>query len=104
MSRKRKDRKYPRIARELNYIPDSVAMELQEQKTKQIIFLCNDIRNPFYIQMYQGMLDAAKDLNYRIVLDGNMELSNIRNVLTDGIIFLKSDCSSTVFRYIWKKL
>lgn len=82
-----KRQKILQIARELNYIPDSVTMELQEQKTKQIIFLCNDIRNPFYIQMYQGMLDAAKDLNYRIVLDGNMELSNIRNVLTDGIIF-----------------
>lgn len=82
-----KRRKILQIARELNYIPNSVTMELQERKTNQIIFLCNDIRNPFYIQMYQGMLDAIQDKRYRIVFDGNMKLEDIKDVLTDGIIF-----------------
>lgn len=82
-----KRRKILQIAKELNYIPDSSNFGMQEQKTKQIIFFCSDFRNPFYIQMYQGMLDAAKDTGYRILFDGNTKLDDIREVMTDGIIF-----------------
>ncbi len=82
-----KRRKILQIARELNYIPNSVNINMQEQKTRQIIFFCSDFRNPFYIQMYQGMLDAAKDIGYRILFDGNTKLDDIRELITDGIIF-----------------
>lgn len=81
-----KRQKILQAARELNYVPNSVTMELQEQKTKQIIFFCNDLRNPFSIQMYQGMLEAAKETGYRIVFDGNIELKDIKEVVADGII------------------
>lgn len=82
-----KRRKILRIARELNYIPHSGAELPQARKTGQIVFFCNDLRNPFYIQMYQGMLAAARDMGYRIVLDGNAELDDIRGISTDVIIF-----------------
>ncbi len=82
-----KRRKILQIAKELNYIHDSSNTGVQEQKTKQIIFFCSDFRNPFYIQMYQGMLDAAKDTGYRILFDGNTKLDDIRELMTDGIIF-----------------
>lgn len=82
-----KRRKILRIAKELNYIPDSAGIGSQDKKTKQIIFFCSDFRNPFYIQMYQGMLDAARDTGYRILFDGNMNLEDIREVMTGGIIF-----------------
>ncbi len=82
-----KRRRILQIARELNYISNQGEGALQGQKTKQIIFFCEDIRNPFYIQMYQGMLAAARDKGYRIVLDGNTELKDIREINTDGIIF-----------------
>ncbi len=75
-----------KIAKELNYIPNSVIMTLQETKTKQIVFFCNDFKNPFYIQMYQGMLEEAKEKGYRILLDGNVEFDDIKSVMTDGII------------------
>lgn len=82
-----KRRKILQIARELNYIPNVGTGALREQKTKQIVFFCNDLRNPFYIQMYQGMLDAVRDKEYRVVLDGNTILKDIRGITADGIIF-----------------
>lgn len=82
-----KRRKILQIARDLNYISTSGIGVSPEQKTKQILFFCNDIRNPFYIQMYQGMLDTVRDKRYRIVLDGNTEFKDIREINIDGIIF-----------------
>lgn len=79
-----------RIAKELDYVPNPVAMSLQQKRTRQIIFYCKDLNNSFYIGMYFGMLSEAKARNYVMMINGDMDFANIKGMITDGII-LQSD-------------
>ena len=49
------------MADKLGYYPHPVAEALQKRRTKAAPFFCKDLRNSFYIDMYQGMVEAAKE-------------------------------------------
>ena len=76
-----------KIAQELDYHPNPVAMSLMSRRTRQILFMCKDLRNAFNIELYEGMIEAAHKQNYMIVLSGDMELSRLPSLLVDGVIF-----------------
>lgn len=57
------------IAEELGYHPNPVAMSLMTQRTKQILFYCKDMRNAFNIEVYRGMLAAAGQQDYMVVVN-----------------------------------
>ncbi len=44
---------------ELNYTPNLIARSLKIKDTKQLLFLCNDIRNPFYSQLVHRATKSA---------------------------------------------
>ncbi|BDF47328.1 LacI family DNA-binding transcriptional regulator [Eisenbergiella sp.] len=74
------------VADKLGYYPHPVAEALQKRRTKQLLFFCKDLRNSFYIDMYQGMVEAAGKRDYMMVFNGSMDFENIRNTMIDGII------------------
>lgn len=74
------------IAKELHYIPNPVAMSLQQSRTRQILFYCKDLHNAFNIDLYNGMLREAKRRNYMVLLNGNLNFRKIRETMIDGII------------------
>ncbi|HJC56542.1 MAG TPA: LacI family transcriptional regulator [Candidatus Eisenbergiella intestinipullorum] len=83
---KEKKERILRIAQELNYAPNPVAISLQKRRTKQILFYCRNVDNAFNIQLYKGMLTAAADRGYLVLFNGKVSFEEIRNTLVDGII------------------
>ncbi|MGD1822225.1 MAG: LacI family DNA-binding transcriptional regulator [Pleomorphochaeta sp.] len=49
---------------ELNYTPNLIARSLKINDTKQLLFLCNDIRNPFYSQLVHRATKSASKNGY----------------------------------------
>lgn len=74
------------IARELGYVPNPVAMSLQQRRTKQIIFYCKDLHNAFNIEVYRGIREGAEARGYHALINGGVQFEDIRSVMTDGII------------------
>ncbi len=83
---KEKRQKILAVAEELGYVPNPVAMSLQQKRTRQIIFYCKDLTNAFNMDMYFGMQEAAREQDYVVLINGDMEFSNIKGMITDGII------------------
>ena len=83
---KEKKEKIIKIAEELGYTPHPVAMSLQRQRTKQVLFYCKDLKNAFNIELYMGMLNVAKARDYMVVMNGDIEFSSIKQMMIDGII------------------
>lgn len=83
---KEKKERILKIAEELDYAPNPVAISLQERRTKQILFYCKNVDNAFNIQLYKGMLDEAAKRGYMVLFNGKVEFSDIRSTLVDGII------------------
>ena len=52
-------------AKEMGYVQNPVAMALQQNKTKQLLFFCEDLTATYYNQMYHGMVRAARERGYR---------------------------------------
>ena len=60
-----KRKKIIATAERLGYVPQPVAMSLQERRTKQILYYCKDLSNGYYIDMYRGMCQADSTLPMR---------------------------------------
>ena len=52
---KEKKKKILDIANRVDYMPNPVAMALQQKKTYQLLFFCGDMTGVYYNQMYHGM-------------------------------------------------
>ncbi|WP_455619773.1 LacI family DNA-binding transcriptional regulator [Eisenbergiella sp.] len=83
---KEKKERILRVAEELNYVPNPVAISLQKRRTKQVLFYCKNLDNAFNIQLYQGMMDAAADRGYMVLFNGKIAFEEIKNTLVDGIL------------------
>ena len=89
-----KRRKIIETAEKLNYIPQPVAMSLQERRTKQLLYYCKDLSNEYYVDMYRGMCEAANERGYLVTISGMMEFDRIRDTMVDGIIMPNEDLTS----------
>lgn len=85
---KEKKKRILKIAEEFGYMPNPVAMALQQKKTYQLLFFCGDLTGVYYNQMYHGMARKAKEKGYHVLAimdENNFEL--VKKTLTDGILF-----------------
>ena len=67
----------------LNYSPNQIARSLKIKDSKQFVFLCNEIRNPFYAQLVYRATNADYEKGYFILFS---------NVIDDDE-YLKRICS-----------
>lgn len=74
------------IAEELKYVKNPTVMDLQKNKTRQLLFYCKNLDNAFDIELYKGMLETALPKGYMVLFNGITEFENIRNLMVDGII------------------
>jgi LacI family transcriptional regulator len=84
------------VAKELNYIPNTVARSLSTRKTETIGIVLPDIENPFFSEMARAIEDTAGKLNYNIMFcntDNNQDKEEkyvklLISKLVDGVIFV----------------
>ena len=109
---KEKREKVLKAAKEMGYVQNPVAMALQQNKTKQLLFFCEDLTSTYYNQMYHGMVRAAKERGYHVltVMDENdfeiMELLKDRKAI---VLLNKSDLtpvtdSESIRKHLDKKM
>lgn len=76
-----------KAAKDNNYFPHPVAMSLQQQKTKQILFFCKDLYNAFNIELYYGMLREAGKHDYMVLINADISFEKIKQTMVDGVVF-----------------
>jgi len=99
------------IAKELNYIPNSIARSLVTNKSYSIGVILPDITNPFFSEIVRAIEDEANRLGYNIVVcntdnDVKKEEQYVRMLISkliDGIIFIASGHSKKTLDLIKHK-
>ena len=84
------------IARDMNYIPNSLARSLNTKKTETIGIILPDITNPFFSEMARAIEDVANNLGYNVIFcnsDNEISKENkyvklLISKLVDGVIFI----------------
>jgi len=79
-----------RLVKELDYQPNLVARSLVVKRSKNLGMIITTIRNPFYIELAQGIEDTARSCGYNVILCcTNYELSlegeHIRELKRRGV-------------------
>lgn len=84
------------IAKEYGYVPHPVAMTLQQARSRQILFFCKDMQNPFNVDLYYGMINAAQERGYLVLYNAAINFDRIRDIYVDGII-LQNDSLAAIY-------
>ncbi|MGE5627250.1 MAG: LacI family DNA-binding transcriptional regulator [Solirubrobacterales bacterium] len=85
-----------KIAKDMNYIPNSLARSLNTKKTETIGIIVPDITNPFFSEMARAIEDVASILGYNVIFcnsDNEIKKENkyvklLISKLVDGVIFI----------------
>ena len=56
------------------------------ERMKKILFYCKDMRNAFNIEVYRGMLAAAGQQDYMVVVNGTLDFRKVKGIMADGLI------------------
>jgi len=91
-----------KIAKEMSYIPNSIARSLSTKKSGTIGIILPDITNPFFSEMARAVEDEAERLEYNLMIcntdnDIHKEEKYIQlliSKLIDGIIFMSGGKSN----------
>jgi LacI family transcriptional regulator len=97
------------IAKEMSYIPNSIARSLSTKKSGTIGVILPDITNPFFSEMARAIEDEAERLEYNLIIcntDNDIDkeqkyIELLISKLIDGIIFMsggKSNESITILK------
>lgn len=90
------------IAKEMRYIPNSIARSLSTKKSGTIGIILPDITNPFFSEMARAIEDEAERLEYNLIIcntDNDIDkeqkyIELLISKLIDGIIFMSGGKSN----------
>jgi LacI family transcriptional regulator len=78
------------LVKELDYQPNLVARSLVVKRSKNLGLIITTIRNPFYLELAQGIEDTARSYQYNVILcctnyDLSLEGEHIRELKRRGV-------------------
>lgn len=83
--------------KELDYRPNLIARSLKVKDTKQFVFLCNEIRNPFHAEIAFQVADLARRKGYLTLfcnaIDDNEYIMKICSYQVSGVFIAASKIS-----------
>lgn len=83
---KDKKKEIIRLAKEMGYQANPIAISLANKRTKQIVFYCKELENAFNIMVYEGMLETAKKYGYMVMIQADLDFEKIKTMMVDGLI------------------
>ena len=75
-----------KVAKEMGYQPNPVAISLKKNKTHQLMYYVRDLSNYYFIEMYKGMMDYAARQGYRFIISGDLDYDQINSLMIDGLV------------------
>jgi LacI family repressor for deo operon, udp, cdd, tsx, nupC, and nupG len=54
--------------RQTNFVSDAQARTFRQQASNVVVVLVRDIGNPFYLEIYKGIDEVAREAGYRVLL------------------------------------
>ena len=78
------------LINELDYMPNQLARDLSRGKTQKIGVVIPHTQHPYFTQLINGLLDAAKASDYQLVMmpsdyDEELELSYLKQLKMEAI-------------------
>jgi len=75
-------------AKRMGYVQNPIAIALQQKRTNQLLFFCDDLTATYYNQMYHGMAREAKKKGYHVLAVMNeTDFEMVKSTMADGILF-----------------
>lgn len=80
----------------VNFVPNAQARSFRQQSNRTVILLVRDIGNPFYLEIYKGVEEAASAAGYKVLMgdarDDAARVANhielVRQKHADGLILM----------------
>jgi LacI family transcriptional regulator len=96
------------IARQMGYVPNLIARQLNSRRTFTIGIVIPDLENSFFSYIADSMIDYATEHNYHVILTVSREKSDIEKKNIENLIGMRVDgllvclSQSTTDRHVFK--
>ena len=79
-------RRVKEAAKELNYVPNTLARSLKSKRTQTLALVLTDITNPFWTTVARGVEDAASDRGYNVIFCNTDESAEKQSMYVNTLL------------------